>query len=415
MYKKTVLDNGVRIITESMQGVKSVSLGISFLTGSIDEEKRGISHLCEHMLFKGTKTRTARDIAVTMDSIGGELNGFTAKEFTYYYARFLDEHLNRVWDLLSDILTSSIFDGGDLKKEKQVIGQEIKSFEDSPEQQSFQKLSEALFKPHPIAFPIMGSRESLDSISRKDIVKFVRERYTGENTIIAASGNLDHDNLVSLISSSFKISSNHRKSGFHPYPKFSKKIEILEKRDISQVHLVVGRRTVPYDSKERYPLLVLNTLLGGSISSRLFQRLREKEGLVYNIFSFIEFYSDMGTLGVYLATDPKNMRRAIEAIFDEFEHLKRNNPKEEELSNTKEHLKGGLMLGLESTLNRMIRILKEEMWLKRYVSLDETLECINRVRGDDISALIDRFLIRDQFCMSIVGPPGIKSQLSKVI
>lgn len=404
---KSHLGNGVRLVTEKVDGVRSVSLGVAFLTGSRHESKdeSGISHLVEHMLFKGTKKRDAFRIAVESDSLGADLNGFTSKEFTYYYARFLDKHLERMWDILSDIVCNPLFRKDELEKEKGVVIEEIRSSHDSPEEEVFRQLSECLFPGHPIAYPVAGGEEVVKKLTREDLVNFKERRYCGENAIVAASGRLSHDKLKKLVEGSLLSLPHLEKDA--PSPPFPQKIikgKEKKKKDISQVHVAFGRRTFKYDSPYRYPALVLNTLLGGSMSSRLFQRLREREGLVYSVFSFFQFYIDVGTMGVYLATSPSTKKKAIDLVFEELKKLARDGLVREELANTKEHLKGKLTLELESTVNRMVRILKEEMYLQREVSIDETLEAVDNVSEDDVVSLARELVDIDKFAVSVVEP-----------
>lgn len=405
-YKKTTLPNGIRVVTERMEGVRSISLGICITSGSRDENEneKGISHLIEHMLFKGTETRTAKDIAVAIESIGGALNAFTAKEFTYYYARFLDKHLDMVWGLLTDILEHPKFEEIELNKEKAVILEEIKSFEDSPEEQAFHVLSEILFRNHPLAHPIMGTRKELSSLSRDNMLRFRTTHYTGANLIVAASGYLEHEKLVELANSSLSPYDNRSKKNEHPPEAVRPEIKIKTRKDISQVHVALGCRTIKYDSKERMPLLILNTLLGNGMSSRLFQRLREQEAKVYTIFSYLELFRDAGLLGVYLATSKRHLQSVINNIFDEFIKLREKGVNQEELKNTKEQLKGEFILGLESTANRMVRLTKDEIYLSRYLSLDEVMASIDRVKEEDIASLAERFLNPNEYSISIVGP-----------
>jgi predicted Zn-dependent peptidase len=405
-YKKTTLPNGIRVVTERMEGVRSVSLGVCITSGSRDENEneKGVSHLIEHMLFKGTETRTAKDIAVAIESIGGVLNAFTAKEFTYYYARFLDKHLNSVWELLTDVLEHPKFEEKALIKEKAVILEEIQSFEDSPEEQALHGLTKILFKNHPLAHPITGTKTELNSLSRDDMLRFRNLHYTGDNLIVAASGHLAHEKLVELVNSSLSPYDNQGKKNGQPPAKSSPEIKIKTRKDLSQVRVTLGRRTMKYDSKERMPLLVLNTLLGDGMSSRLFQRLREEEAKVYTIFSYLELFKDTGLLGVYLATSKKHLKSVTNNIFEELTKLRNQGVNQEELKNTKEQLKGELLLGLESTANRMVRLTKDEVYLSRYVSLDEVISSIDTVKEEDIASLAERFLEPSDYSISIVGP-----------
>jgi len=404
---KTCLDNGVRIVTEEVKGVRSVSLGIAFLTGSRHEKRQesGISHLAEHMLFKGTKKRDAFRIAVESDSLGAELNGFTANEFTYYYARFLDQHLEKIWDILSDIVLNPLFKKDELEREKGVVIEEIRNSNDSSEEEVFRQLSECLFPEHPIAYPISGKEEVVKRLTREDLFDFKKKRYCGENAIVAASGKLSFDRLKRLVVDSL-LALPHLKEDT-PSPPFPQKIiksKEKRKKDISQVHIAVGKRAFQYNSPYRYPALVLNTLLGGSMSSRLFQRLREKEGLVYSVFSFFQLYSDIGAMGVYLATSPSAKKKAIDIVFEELKKLAKDGLTKDELVNTKEHIKGGLILELESTVARMVRILKDEIYLQREVSIDETLEAVENVSKDDVISLARELFDIDKFAISAVEP-----------
>ncbi len=404
---RTTLNNGIRLVTEEVKGVRSVSLGIAFLVGSRHEreENSGISHLVEHMLFKGTKNRSAFKIAVESDALGAELNGFTSKEFTYYYARFLDRHLKKIWDILSDIILNPLFSKESLEKEKGVVIEEIKHSNDSPEDGVFRQLSECLFPGHPIAYPITGSEEVISKISREALFDFKKKRYCREKTIVAASGRLSSNKLKDMVEDSLTSLPEFEESlTSPPLPNEILANKQKRKKDISQAHIAIGSRAFKYDSPHRYPALILNTLLGGSMSSRLFQRLREKEGLAYSVFSFFQLYSDTGTMGVYLATSPSKKDKAIDIVFDEFKKLARDGLVGEELLNTKEHLKGGFTIELESTVNRMARILKEEIYLEKEVSIDETLNAIDKVKADDVVSLARELFDRDKFAVSVVEP-----------
>lgn len=404
-YHKTVLPNGTRVVTEKVPNVHSISLGVCITRGSRDEnkEENGISHFIEHLFFKGTNSRSAKDIAVEIDSIGGELNAFTSREFTYFYARCLDEHLQKVWDLLSDILKNSKFGAPEMEVERNVILEEIKSFNDSPADQTLHLLTNCLFEPHPLSYPIMGPEDNINRFKRSDLLNFRRQHYTGSNLIIGASGNIEHKTLVELASSlNFSAAAKRRKIG--KFPSITTKSKELERSDISQVHIAMGTRTIGYKNETRYPWLLLNTLLGNGMSSRLFQRLREKEGLVYEVVSFLELFQDIGMFGIYLVTDPKNVNSAVNCIWDEFKNLNKNGLESGELERTKGHLKGDLLLSLESMSARMVRLLNNEIHLGRYVSIDETIENIERVNEHSILSIAQSYLIPDIYSTSKVGP-----------
>lgn len=281
-YSKTILPNGIRVISENIKNVHSVCLGVCITQGARDESKaeNGISHIIEHLVFKGTNKRTAKDIAIQIDSIGGEINGFTAHEFTYFYARCLGEHFEFVWDILSDIVKNARFASDQIELERNVILEEIKSFNDSPAEQSLHLLAKALFEPHPFSRSIMGPAENVKKFTREDIIKFRSTHYKTPHIIAVASGAVAHKKFADLVSKTLDFSKGPLSQRSDTMPKSSPKIKQLEKKDISQVHLALGTRTVEYRNKQRYAWLVLNTLFGGGMSSRLFQRLREKEALV---------------------------------------------------------------------------------------------------------------------------------------
>ncbi len=405
-YQKTVLPNGIRVVTEKVSQVHSVALGVCITRGSRDEnpKENGLSHFIEHLFFKGTEKRSAKDIAIEMDEIGGELNGFTTREFTYYYARFLDEHLDKVWKLIADILKNSKFDPAQIELERNVILEEIKSFNDSPSDQALHLLSHCLFEHHPLSWSIMGSEKNIKKFSRKDILKFQQRHYRGPNIIIGASGNLEHKWLVDLVHASLDFEGKAEIREKSEFQKTGPKLKKLKKNDISQVHVTLGTINIEYKNKLRYPWLVLNILLGDGMSSRLFQRLREKEALVYEITSFLELLSDTGVFGIYFVTDPKNVQTAIECIWDEFSRLNKNGLEPDELQRTKEHLKGNLMLSLESMTSRMARLLNNEMHLERNISLDETIENIEKVDEGVLRSIAEKYLVPEIFSISKVGP-----------
>lgn len=410
MYKRDVLEDGMRVVTEMMDSVKSISLGIWVNVGSRDEsaETHGISHLIEHMIFKGTEKRSTKDIALTIDALGGSADAFTSKESTCYYVKFLDKDIETALDLLLDILNNSKFDEAELKKEKNVIEEEIKTFNDSPDEFVFELFFNALYPGHPMAKSILGTKESIRSMDRKSILTYINKQYTLDRIIVAAAGNVDHNYLVSLVKDRFNFSKNGKGRSKEKFAK-QKKFNLSEKKGISQAHVMVGLRIFPYADSRRYTLLVLNELVGGGMSSRLFQRVREREGVVYTIYSFAGLYEDTGVFGIYFATDPKKSRKSLGMIYDEISKFHKDGITEKELTNAKSHLLGNLMLSLESTSSRMIRLAKEEMYLKRHISLDETISAIENVKKDDVLHLGCEILKVEDFSSSVVRPPkGIK-------
>ncbi|MFA5032107.1 MAG: pitrilysin family protein [bacterium] len=406
-YSKTVLPNGLRVVTERIENVRSVCLGVCIVQGARDEtdSESGISHMIEHLIFKGTRKRTAKDIAIQVDSIGGELNGFTAHEFTYFYARCMDEHFEFVWDILSDIVKNAKFESDQIELERNVILEEIKSFNDSPSEQALHILSQLLFDSHPFARSIAGSEDNVKRFSQEDILKFRNSHYKAPGIIAVASGAIQHKNFAELVSKTLKFSKETLSARNNVLPKkLSSKIRQLEKKDISQIHLAMGTKSIEYKNKDRYAWSILTTIMGGGMSSRLFQRLREKEGLVYEALSFLELFSDTGIFGTYLVTDPKNVNKAIDCVWDEFDQLRKNGLEKKELIRTKGQLKGNLMLSLESTSSRVASLLTNEMHLGKYVSPEETIRNIDKVSADDVLSIADKYLIPEIYAISKVGP-----------
>jgi predicted Zn-dependent peptidase len=402
---RSVLPDGLKVISERMDHVRSISLGVWIRAGSREEEEAesGISHMIEHMLFKGTPTRDARQIALALESLGGYLSAFTSEELTCFYARFLDEHLPVAVDVLSDILANSTIDEEELGREKRVIGEEIKRFEDSPDKYAHFLLSMALFDGHPLATPIMGTMESVAAFTRAGVLRSWRSRYTHENVVIASSGNIDHDRLVDRISRSFRFFPSTPRSDLSPPADRAPCLEGAS-RDISQVHLCLGTRTKGYPDPDRYPLMILNSIVGEGMSSRLFQRVREQMGLVYTIYSFFHLYRDTGQFGIYLATDPTQAKQAMQVVGAECRRLLEEGLDERELEDAKSQLKGGLVLTLESTSARMMRLAEMELFLETYVSLDETIAAIDAVTEEDVMRVAQQVLDTRNLSVGAVGP-----------
>lgn len=406
MYQKEVLDNGVRIVAERISSMKSASIGIWVDVGSRDEgtQEEGNSHFIEHMFFKGTKKRTAKDIAQEIDSIGGELNAFTSRETTTFYAKVLDEHLPAAVDLLSDIFHYSLFDKKEIEKEKQVVLEEIKMVEDDPEDLVQDLHTQYVWRGHPLGRPILGRVETIEALTREKIVGYRSRFYQPHAVVIAVAGSFKMNQLFTLLSTTFGgwrgngVAVRHRAT-----PQTHGGIQVKKKR-LEQLHLCLGTHGLPQGHPDRFGIFALHTLLGGSVSSRLFQEIRENRGLAYSIYSFPSFYKDVGLFSVYAATSAKSALTVIRLIIEELGKLKEKGISPSELEMVKNHIKGSLMLSMESTSSRMSRLAKDELSLGRYFSLGEVLAEVDKVSSSQIKRLA-RDLFHPQFLtLTALGP-----------
>jgi len=415
IYKKTVLDNGIRVVTERIDYVRSITIGIWIDVGSRDEEndEGGVSHFIEHMLFKGTKKRTAKEIASSLESVGGALNAFTGREHTCYFARVLDEHLDIALDVISDILKNPLLNPSHFEKEKEVIISEIKEMEDSPADLIHDLLMSTMWKENSLGRPIIGTMESVLKMARGQLVDFMRINYTYPRVVIAASGNLKHGVLVDKIKRKFEFSTNSSPIHKKQTPSLVENNLMVEKRKTAQTHVCLGIPVFPYQDRRRYSALVLSNILGGGMSSRLFQTIREKLGLAYSIYTFVDFFKDVGVFEMYLGTHKRNIVRALELVMREIAKLKKNSLTSEELSHAKSQLKGNMILALESTSNRMNRLARYELFLNDYVGLDQTIDSINRIKAKDVIEMAQEFLIKDKLSAVVLGPVG-KDTLNRV-
>ena len=408
IYKKTVLRNGIRVVTEKIGYVRSVTIGVWMDVGSRDEgsDERGVSHLIEHMLFKGTKKRTAKEIASSLESVGGALNAFTGREYTCYFARVLDEHLKIAVDVLADILKNSLLNPTDLEREKTVIISEIKDLEDSPADLAHDRLMNNMWQGHPLGRSIMGDAESILRITRIKLIDFINRNYVSPCVVIAASGNLNHQGLLRMIQEKFRFNQTD------VLPQGSKPTlgadqnKVVINRKTAQTHISLGIPVFPYKDRRRYAALILNNILGGGMSSRLFQSIREKLGLAYNVYTFLEFFEDTGVFGIYLGTHKKNTVRVIDLVLKEIKNVKKGSLSRQELSHAKYQLKGSLMLSLENTSNRMNRLAQQELLLNKYVDLDETINSINKVKGKEVVEVANDFFDSGKLSAVILGPVG---------
>jgi len=401
----TRLVNGVRVITEYMPHVRSVSVGIWVGTGSRREtsEQNGISHFIEHMLFKGTSNRSAEEIARSVDSIGGNLDAFTAKELVCFNTKVLDQHLEQAFDVLADMVLHPLFRAEDIEKEKGVILEEIKMEADSPDYLVHEIFSSNFWKDHPLGKPILGTRETVKRFDRDLIASFYRSVYAPGNMVVTAAGHLAHERMVELVRRYFDELPPHSGLPPDPVPSTHARIALRNKKSLEQVHLCLGVPSYPLGHGERFACYVLNTLLGGGMSSRLFQNIRERQGLAYAVFSELSPYRDTGCLSIYAGTSVESARKVVASIMKEFCQLKQEIVGAEELRRAKDHLKGSLMLGLESTSSRMSNLARQEMYFGRFFSLDELVESIETVTADHVQRLAHTFFDPRQIALTMLG------------
>lgn len=410
-YKKTVLPNGIRVVTEEISHVRSVALGVWLNVGSRDEshERSGISHFVEHMVFKGTRHYRTGQIARSLESVGGYLNAFTSKEHTCFYARVLDQHVERAIDVVSDLVQYPLFDPKELEKEKQVVLEELKNMEDEPDDLIYEYFDRSMFGDHPLGSSVIGRADSISSFDRRMLFEHFHRHYTPSQMVVAAAGNIDHNTMVKLVSDRFH--STGSKNGFHRKKatgrRLAPRMEQHEK-PIVQAHVCMG--AVAYGSRSRYrfPLLVLNTLLGEGMSSRLFQNIRERYGFAYSVYSFANVLSDTGTFGVYVGTDSANIDRSIELIHRELQKLRAKPVSKAELQRTQEQLKGTMMLSLESMSSRMMRLGSGELIFGEYVTLDSILRNIGAVTQNDVFEVAGTVCDESKFS-TVIFKPGEKT------
>jgi len=399
------LPNGVRVITEAMPHVRSVSVGVWIGTGSRREkaEQMGISHFIEHMLFKGTTSRSAEDIARSVDSIGGNLDAYTAKEMVCFNTKVLDEHLVVAFDVLADLVLHPRFDAEDIEKEKGVVLEEIKMEADSPDYLVHEIFSSNFWKDHPLGKPILGTNETVKAFDRPAIRKYYDSVYSPANTLITAAGNLTHQRIVELASRHFASLEPVAAPAEDRAPATHAAISLRNKKSLEQVHMCLGVPSYPLPHAQRFACYVLNTLLGGGMSSRLFQNIRERQGLAYAVFSELSPYRDTGCLSIYAGTSLESTPKVVEAILKEFRDIKENAVPAEELRRAKDHLKGSLMLGLESTSSRMANLARQELYFQQFFSLDELVESIEAVSVEDVQGIARTFFNQEQIGVTVLG------------
>jgi predicted Zn-dependent peptidase len=402
---KHVLPNGLVVITENMPHVRSVSIGVWVRNGSRREtvEENGLAHFIEHMVFKGTERRSAEAIAREMDSVGGMLDAFTSKEQICFNAKVLDEHLPIAFDVIADLILRPNFDSEDLKKEQQVILEEIKMDLDNPEYLLHEIFTRGFWPEHALGRPILGTPETVNNFNRDILKTRFASWFAPDHLVVTAAGNVTHQQVLDLVTREFGHLQPSGAQPAHVAPRTSAPIHLEKKRDLEQVHLCVGVPSVPLGHEDRFGIAVLNNLLGGGMSSRLFQNIREKRGLAYAVFSEITPYSDAGMLTVYAGSAKETVGQVLDLIVGEFRDLKNSPVTEEELTRSKNHLKGSLMLSLESTSARMSNLARQELYFRRFYSLDEILASIDAVKREQLQALAQQYFRVDDIAVTVLG------------
>jgi predicted Zn-dependent peptidase len=405
-YQKTTLPNGIRVVTEAIPTSDSVSMGIWIATGSRDEgpAERGLSHFLEHLLFKGTEKRSAFDISRDIESVGGTINAFTGKEYTCYHAKVLTRDTPLAVDILADIVAHSVFDPQEIERERMVVVQEIKMVEDTPDDYIHDLFHRSFWGEHPLGYPITGLMETVLSFQREQITSFVQGRYTPDRMIVAAAGDLDHQQFVDLVEAQLgglqERPSPSSREGAHGC---RSRLHVAS-RDLEQVHFCLGTVGIPYSHRLRFAGYTLNTMLGGNMSSRLFQEVREKRGLTYSIYSFLSTYMDAGLFGVYAGTTKDELQEVIDLILKELRALRAGEIRAEDLSAAKEYLRGSMILSLEGSDGRMSRLAKDEICFGRHIPLEEVLGELAGVSKDSITEVVHEMLDSHPLCLTLLGP-----------
>ena len=403
--RREVLSNGLTVITEQMEHIRSVSIGIWVKTGSRDEDPQwnGISHFVEHMVFKGTKNRSAEQIARQVDSIGGNMDAFTAKECICFNVKVLDEHIPIVMDVLSDLVLNPVFDDQDIGRERGVILEEIKMDEDSPDYLVHEIFTQNFWKDHPLGKPILGTKDTVKRFEQAPVRDFYNQRFSPGNFIICAAGHLIHEEFVAIVKKHFQ-QMQPVKNGFHSsQPKVVPRIIMRNKKSLEQVQICVGVPSHPIAHERRNASYILNTVLGGGMSSRLFQKIRERQGLVYAIYSDLSPYRDTGCLSVYAGTSRESASKVVQSVVSEFHNLKSEPIPADELRRAKDQLKGSLMLSLESSTARMSNLARQEMYFDRFVTMDALLQKIEGVTAEDLQQLANEFFQTESIAVTVLG------------
>ncbi|MBN2011052.1 insulinase family protein [candidate division KSB1 bacterium] len=404
--QKSVMPNGITVVTEKIPYVRSVALGVWITVGSRDESANdyGISHFLEHMLFKGTSRRNAQQIAESLEALGGSLDAFTTKELTCYNAHCLDEHLSVAVDVIADLIANSSYDTIELEKEKDVIINEINTYKDTPDDIIFDHYYEQVFAGHELAHHIYGNESNVRSFTRDQVLAFRNQEYGANRIVLSVTGNLTHEHVLSLVEEHFGMLSPAKLRAVEKLTEPEKPTRRIIPEHCNQAHVCMGDIGISYHDEDKFPFLILNTLLGGGMSSLLFQKIRETHGLVYTIYNFYDFFIDTGIWGIYFATDQKNIDQAIALIHEEMSILTKQPITADMLVKVKNQLKGGLILGLESIFSRMNRLSKNEIYLKQHFTLDDIIKRIDAVTPEHVLQMAQKLFQPDGFTYTIIQP-----------
>ncbi len=405
MIQRTTLDNGIRVLSEKVPGCHSVSLGVWVNNGSRHEsaELNGISHFIEHMLFKGTDRRSAQDVAREVDSVGGLLNAFTSREYSCYFVKILAEKLPMAVDLLGDLICNSNFDLDDIEKERRVILQEIAMIEDSPEDLIHDQFANGFWSGHPLGMPVIGTRSTVGDINRQQMIDFMGDRYVGHNFCVVAAGNLEHEELITLVEQALGGVVEFGVEQEEIVPIVRRRVEVVN-RDLEQTHICLGVEGLPQNHADRYGTYLLNTILGGNMSSRLFQKVREDLGLAYSVYSYHHNHSDSGAFIVYAGTSSEAAPLVTRTILEELTRLRYKAVSYEELQSAKDYLKGSMLLAMESMDSRMTRLAKNELFLRDVgISLEESRAMIDAVTVELVQYLAESLFVNETFNLHVSG------------
>lgn len=405
MPEKEHFANGICLVTEEIRDVRSCSVGVWVNVGSRDEgeDVNGASHFIEHMMFKGTDRRTAHEIAEIIDGIGGQMGAFTSREYTCYHIKVAEEHLFFTLELLADIYLNSTFDPAEIEREKQVVLEEIKMYEDTPDELIHDLFSQTVYEGHPLGQAVIGTSGVIKGFDREKVVRFFSGHYTPDRTVIACAGKIRHKEVLNKTRELFGDYQAPNQDSIVQPPQIKPQLR-GEERDLEQVHLCLGGKGLSYTSEDRFSLFLLNTILGGSMSSRLFEEIREKRGLAYAVYSYLNSFRDGGLFTVYVGTSQETCYETIEIILKEFARLKKERVKAKELKKAKEHFRGALLLSLEDTGARMSRLAKQEIYFQRHIGIDEILKKVDQVSPGQIQSLANSLFQQDTLAMASIGP-----------